>query len=143
MKPVKQTICNFQTGNCVQACVASMFELPLKEVPNFMMGGTDHFLTHLRKWCDGLGIVALDVSFEYYSEAEDFLKDCYVIAIGKSPRITPEVTKKILHAVVWFNGKIVHNPYPHPHPSGKDLDGDPDFFTVFILKDPSKLKERH
>jgi len=143
MKPVMQTICNFQTGNCVQACVASIFELPLDQVPNFMMGGPDHFRAHLNWWCYKIGIVALDICFGD-ADAEALIFDSWVIAVGKTPRLEewdgldPEYREKYKdarHAVVWHNGKIAHDPYPN----GKGLIGKPELFTVFIIKDPSKL----
>uniref|UniRef100_A0A6M3L7U6 Uncharacterized protein n=1 Tax=viral metagenome TaxID=1070528 RepID=A0A6M3L7U6_9ZZZZ len=133
MIPIQQTICNFQTGNCMQACVASIFELPLEKVPNFMMGGTDHYGTHLQKWCDQFGIVALDISFKDES-AESLIRDCYVIAVGKSPRIDdknedyPENYKKkykdAKHGVVWYNGKMVK------------------WFTIHTLKEKASLVNR-
>lgn len=36
MKPVYQTVVDPNIGNCMQAVVASMFELPLNKVPNFI-----------------------------------------------------------------------------------------------------------
>jgi len=145
MKPVMQKICNLQTGDCCRACVASIFELPLESVPNFMMGGNDHFQTYLNRWCDQFGIVAINARFE-----DDFLldtlKDCYMIAIGKGQRDEswekndPEYKEKykdFQHGVVWFNGKLVHDPYP----GGTGLDGKPEFFMIFVIKDPSKRGE--
>jgi len=126
----------------MQACVASIFELPLEKVPNFMMGGSNHYAIHLKKWCDRLGVVALDISFQY-NDDKKLIKDCYVVAVGKSPGTNDgvddpeykECYKNAQHAVVWLNGKMVHD----PHPSGRGLAGDPDRFTVFIIKDPSKI----
>lgn len=43
MKKVYQTIVDEHKGNCMQAAVASLFELPLEEVPNFIEHGTDWF----------------------------------------------------------------------------------------------------
>ena len=127
MIPVMQTICNCQTGNCMQACVASIFELPLEAVPNFMMGGNDHFDTHLKKWCDSIGVVAIDIAFND-QDAKANIFDCYTTAHVK------DGPKDLWHAVVWFNDKLVHDPYP----GGITFDSEPTLFTVFIIKNPSK-----
>lgn len=54
MKPVRQTIFGHEEGNCAQACVASLLELPLGAVPNFrkerdqQQAMTDFFRYHKR-----------------------------------------------------------------------------------------------
>lgn len=37
MKKIYQTVIDKGTGNCMQAAVASLFELPLNDVPNFIL----------------------------------------------------------------------------------------------------------
>jgi len=137
-----QKICNLQTGDCARACIASIFELPIDAVPNFMMGGSDHYRTHLNRWCDQLGIVAVDIGF-HDSKLKYLINDCYVIAAIKSQRdhtwedMDPEYKEKYkdaMHAVVWYNGKVAHDPYP----GGKPPDEEPELFTVFIIKNPAK-----
>ena len=41
MIPVKQTIVDKDHGDCTRACIASLLELELKEVPNFCESGDD------------------------------------------------------------------------------------------------------
>jgi hypothetical protein len=43
MKKVYQTIINKNNGDCMQACIASLFELELNEVPNFIKLGDRWF----------------------------------------------------------------------------------------------------
>lgn len=38
MKPVDQTTFGFPGGNCFSACIASLLEMPLDDVPYFMHG---------------------------------------------------------------------------------------------------------
>lgn len=125
MKRVKQTIIDFEKGDCFRACVASIFELPIGSVPNFMMDGKEKFSHHLESWCNRLGLKAIDITTDDLS----VINECYVIAGGASPR-----NKNFNHAVVWLNGKIIHD----PHPSNDGINGDPKMFTVFIIKDASK-----
>ena len=49
MKPVDQTDWTPKTGDCFRACVASIFELPIESVPNFMEEGDDHFKVDIGK----------------------------------------------------------------------------------------------
>lgn len=66
MKPVHQT--NFQrgTGNCFAACLASILEMPLEEVPNFCHEGSDAdgstWLERTARWLEerGRGFVFLN-----------------------------------------------------------------------------------
>ena len=39
MKPVDQMIIDCETGDCWRACIASMFEMELEQVPKFMENG--------------------------------------------------------------------------------------------------------
>ena len=64
MKPVNQTIINFRQGNCIQACVASIFELELSEVPNFMEYGTDNFDERMDEYCDKFGLYPMDLTIQ-------------------------------------------------------------------------------
>ena len=49
MKPVYQTIFGKENGNCLQAVVASVLELPLDEVPHFISFG-DEWLDSYREF---------------------------------------------------------------------------------------------
>jgi predicted subunit of tRNA(5-methylaminomethyl-2-thiouridylate) methyltransferase len=49
MKPVKQTIFGLG-GNCFAASIASILELPVEEVPNFMAIETADYWTPMREW---------------------------------------------------------------------------------------------
>jgi hypothetical protein len=126
MVPIDQTILNLKTGDCMAACVASIFEVRLEQIPNFMENGAKDFNEKLDTWADAIGLRTIDMRLE---TSEDILRDCYVIAVGPSPR-DPENHN---HSIVWYNGKMVHD----PHPSRDGIVGEPEVFTVFIVKDLS------
>ena len=103
MIPVMQTILSPPFGDCFRACVASILELTIDEVPNFN--------TYLA-WYDALqwflgdyGLYALDLRLISGASAKDFLRGYYIVS-GKSPRFD------CLHAVVGRDGNIVHDPFP-------------------------------
>ena len=99
---------NGKEGDCWRACVASIFELPIEDVPHFVTLGdrnrTKEYIKFLykRRW----GIYSVT------TENEDFpciTKDEheYYFAIGPSPRF-----KNATHMVVCHKGEIVHDPAP-------------------------------
>ena len=127
MIPVKQTISNFVNGNCMQACVASIMEVPLETIPNFMCDGEEFYERNLNAWLKYQNFITIDVVIDKYNTG--MLKDCYVIATGESPR-SPDLN----HAVVYYNGKMVHD----PHPDNTGIIGDPKMYTVFVSRNPAE-----
>ena len=131
MIPVNQTILDDITGNCFQACVASIFEFPIEQMPNFweQTQNVTEFWKLNDKWTtDNLGCRC--VSFQLNGKNKHLIDDVLCVACAKSPR------GDIDHAVVWKN-KIIHD----PHPSNEGLSEEPDTFTLFIPLDPNKTKE--
>jgi hypothetical protein len=114
MKPIDQTIfalpqCDPNStirGNCVQAALASVLELPLQDVPHcsYHMGHSvflEFLKGHRLAWIK----TPIDIKFEGYH-----------LICGVGPRtqlgidgITPF---PLWHCVVGFNGKIIHDPHP-------------------------------
>ena len=123
MKRINQTIMNFKNGNCMQACVASILEKDLDEVPNFMSQGDSRFFKILKKYFSDLNIDLINVHPDYQED----IYDHYAIAIGTSPR-----NKKQNHSVVWFQGKVVHD----PHPDNSGIASKPKSFWIFTVKNP-------
>ena len=134
MLPITKKICNFKTGDCFRACVASILELQIEYVPNFMSDGPNCFDQNLREWGDRNGFRAIDIQIEGTNDIKNIdlvLRDCYVIATGESPR-----NKKYFHSVVWFNGELLHD----PHPDRTGISGTPRMFTVLVLKEVRYIK---
>lgn len=121
MVPVDQT--QFRSdghhGNCFQASVASILELPLDSVPNFAEVHGSYFMKGFRAWVAerGLGTV-------YLNGCATWPGGAHSIATGKSPR------GNFLHSVVWFGRRIAHD----PHPSRDGIVGDPHEFIILAAK---------
>lgn len=119
MTPVYQTIFTPPHGNCLQACVASLLNLRLEDVPNFM-------LTPGPDWYDGFVSYMLQHNlYPIYIDADAVTEDGrspigYHLIQGKSPRGQHD------HVVVAHEGDIVHD----PHPDGGDLE-DQRYVIVF------------
>ena len=138
MKPVMQTDETFETGNCGEACLASILEIKLSDIPPLHNpeDPTDGhtYCKNLREFVSQFGLSYIDLAMNEGHKPEEFFKDCWVIATGLSPRATEGWHR---HGVVWRNGKIVHD----PHPSNAGLETI-DMYGVFINKDPSISKKK-
>ena len=88
-----------QSGNCLAASLASVLELPLSKIPEFENMGKKWF-SKLTKWLETLGLYPV-------IWREEVVLPGYYFVIGQSPR-----DKKITHQVVYFNGKMIHDPHP-------------------------------
>lgn len=132
MKPVTQTIFNAERGDCFAACLASILELELDEVPNFH---GENWLFRYNRWLKPFNLVLYDVTFPKGTNQHPV---GYSILAGTSPRYAPA-----LHAVVCLDGTIVHD----PHPNGEPV-LDRKCYTIIALRDPAlgvtlqKLKEK-
>lgn len=108
MKKVYQTVTKRGHGNCLAACVASILELPLTVVPNFITYSNAmwmrEFMQFLRGWdCEFVGC-------KYGTDVLTYTKgvDGYYIVNGRSTfhRENPPV----YHSVVFKDGGLVHDP---------------------------------
>lgn len=131
MKPIDQTIFGFEKGNCFQACIASILEKPINSIPNFSDGD---FRDNIIKWMKDSNNRLMEIECnDFISDVDLFnmiFKDIYIIATGTSPR-SPRNENK-LHAVIYHNGELVHD----PHPDRKGIIGSPKCITFFIDKNP-------
>lgn len=133
MKPVTQTIIGRgpkfgeECGNCLQAALASVLELPLEEVPHFCFDATEddadsRWFVTMNAWLRerfGLSVVYLTIGNSWKPEG-------YHLMSGTSPRGS-------MHETVGFKGEIVHD----PHPAGGGVSGDI-LVGIFYVSDPAK-----
>ncbi len=112
MKPVMQTTLGEDKGNCMSACIASMLEMPIREVPTFLDKET--WVRDLNDWLHQYGLFYLEIKWNPFPIQLSAPVLC--IASGKSPR------GNFLHCVI---GKIkpvslykadmelIHDPHPN------------------------------
>jgi hypothetical protein len=138
MSPVDQTIFlppqfdpnSTVRGNCVQASIASVLELPLSAVPHCAHMTHSIFKTFLKQ--HGLGWIKTPV---------DDVHEGYHLIAGIGPRtqfgVDGVTAFPVNHCVVGFNGEIVHD----PHPSRAGLQCQEEFWW-FITLNPAKAEGR-
>lgn len=105
MNPVMQTVLG-RHGNCYSACLASLFEIPLDQVPNFFdVAGDDDsaWWGEVRSWLRARGFGVITVLVDENSRLDLF--DGWFIVGGESCR-------GIGHATIWRDGQLVHDPHP-------------------------------
>jgi len=126
MIPVTQTkvcICDKEgkeivRGNCLPACVASILEIPISEVPNvevfYHMEGDTYWAEVMQTFLSSKGwewsgddrYQVFHPEFEMVNDVlKEDLKDTYYLAIGNSPR-------GIRHVCIYQNGVLAHDPHP-------------------------------
>lgn len=131
MRPVHQTLFVPKpgdpkaTGNCMAACVASLLELDLDNVPNFAADPRDTWWQGFQEWLVDRGWVAVVLDGDYPWPG-------YSAASGKSPR------GDYKHLVIHRGGKLVHD----PHPAGTGLAGEPEDQWVLVPLDPGEWVRR-
>jgi len=121
MKPVDQEFMHESVsrhGDCFRACVASLLELRLEDVPHFNQLASDagdviEWSTLFVKWCADRGV-------DFYSTEGDAPPPGWAIMSGTTER------GDWLHSVVAFAGILRHD----PHPSRAGLKNVRDFIVL-------------
>jgi hypothetical protein len=122
MRPLEQTILAPPDGNCFAACVASVLEMPLDDVPNFV--GQDWF-QQWQVWLAKRNLQLLTFTIGPYDE---WRPSGYALLGAQSPR------GDFLHSVVCRDGKIVWDPHPQ-----RDMGvGEWRDWTIFAVLDPAR-----
>ena len=124
MKPVYQTDFSAGKGNALQACVATLFSLPLEDIPNFIEA--EDYRVALQEWLQIRNLSFLKVSLQAGKIAFPTPKSLCILA-GNSPR------GNYRHAVVarsLASGEfeIVFD----PHPDNTGITGEPLWAGFFV-----------
>ena len=120
MIPVEQTILHDPDkgliGNCLQACIASILNKSIDQVPHFVARKKADWFDVMNDWLlQNAGVEAMMIS-----EDSNIAPSGYAILNGKSPRGS-------MHSVVILNGELAHD----PHPAGGGII-EPTSYTIFV-----------
>ena len=109
MRPVKQT----EVWNCVQACIASIFELEMTDLPTIL---ASRWLEQVMAWAETVGLGVLLFSMAAGCDrGKDFPKGWAIGGVG-----SPSDENPFMHAVVCWNGFIVWDPLLGEQPGTED-----------------------
>lgn len=104
MTPVDQTH-DYELGNCLQACVASVLDKKLEDVPDFLKLYGPRWFPELRTWLGQFGKHAAYVSTANSLISHVYPHELHWIGVGDGPR-------GVRHAVVCLHNEVVHDPHP-------------------------------
>jgi hypothetical protein len=109
MIKVMQTLFGPTEGNCFPACLASILELDLVEIPNFfyLYPDVDKANEEISAWLLERNLFGPSVSFTSKEVFDRYMDNApYSIVCGKSPRFDCN------HSVVFYRNIMVHDPHP-------------------------------
>lgn len=123
MKPVDQTRFGKPHGNCMQACIASILEVPLSEVPDPPVPEVE--TEWFEEYCERLAAIRVQlVTITFEGAQWNVPHGLYCILSGPGPRFHTDGTS-IEHAVVGVSrreGNVLHFDIVHdPHPSRQGI----------------------
>jgi len=124
MIAIDQTILDPEKGDCVPACVASVLEIPISEVPHVCLLYEDEWVRHLNDFLRQYGVYLV-------SMPANLLEEVAVPLFGYHLMGGPSV-RGVKHCVVGKDGRLVHD----PHPSRAGL-LEIEFYDVFVTTNPS------
>lgn len=128
MKPIDQTIFGDKKGNCFAACIASILELALEDVPNFCVEYPETWYDELNTWLRARGLFAMGFNAPDAAFFRNHMRGAWCIVSGPGPR-------GCLHSTVWRDGEMQHD----PHPSREGIESAIDVI-VFGLLEPAQLR---
>jgi len=111
----KQTILDDTNGNCLAACISSLLDANIDDVPN----PQKDWWHEVNKWLlENHACEMMNITFN-----ENHMPSIPMIAVGDSPNYPG---KK--HAVLWKNKKMIFD----PSPNDKGLNGKPEYYIVLL-----------
>ena len=114
-----------ERGNCWQAAVASVLELPLNEVPDIQQYDENmEWFDKFREWLEQYGLGAIGLA----TGGNITLQGYHLIECKSTTLKNGE-----LHVVVGLNGEVVHDPNPNVTTLGEVVD-----YIIFTLLDPAR-----
>lgn len=126
---VHQTKFGEGAGNCFSACIASLLELPLEEVPFFC--ADVNWRESTDRWLSPRGYFYMDVTLKGDMRDELCRFWGYHVISGDGPR-------GLRHSVIGLAGRMVFD----PHPSGEGLIGDDFGYGFLVPLDPGATREQ-
>lgn len=120
MTPVQQDKFGEGEGNCFAACVATLLDLPLAEVPNFCIAAPPrNWWAEFQDWLRDRGCYAVEVRTKGLIVALPYFP-VHVVLSGRSPR--GDFDHSVVGVAAECGGfKMCHD----PHPSGAGIEGEP------------------
>lgn len=118
MKPVYQTRFGKTDGNCLAACLASIFEVHIDSIPDF--GTTDSWYDKFKNYM--VETFDLQPADSRVAGLNGWKPRGYHLISGRSPRYDCD------HSIVGLSGKPIHDPFPDGDCELESYDN----YTIFV-----------
>ena len=112
MTPQKLTISSPDNGDCLRACIASLLDLPIEQVPNFMDNGKGNDGLWFSDPQDGMNAFLLRNGYEYtgYGHPKEAIQLCagvdgYYVGVVNSVNFVGST-----HAVIFHGLELAFDP---------------------------------
>jgi hypothetical protein len=124
MKPVDQTKFGRLAGNCMQACIASILEIPIEEAfDSSPYGPGKEWWNPFQEWCEdhGLGVLYFD------HDSQTIIGNCYGIAcvslegVDEGHAVVGKYEMFSVGDVLHWRMTVEHNPNPRNCPPIKEV----------------------
>lgn len=128
MIPVNQTDSTKERGNCQQACVATLFNLELEQVPNFRLFDDDKWWPEFLDFIWGLGFEVI----KYVEDNSEIIPTVNGYVLG-----TIETGYGVEYGhqvIVDTKGLIIHDPMPNNPCNGKNVITDGTLKYWYLIK---------
>lgn len=120
MRPVMQTSLTLQSGNCFAACVASLLDLPLSDVPNFAVAGEDWWFKSFVAWVGSRGLQACGARLPEEASRVPLETPCI---LGVPSTLLPGALHAVVGVATDKGWRILHDPHPAaPFPHQEPVD---------------------
>lgn len=86
-------------GNCLQACLAAVFGLPIDAVPDFTQSHPADWMDDMKAWLSFGG-------YEWHFDSDD------KVPTGALYIVNGQSARGVRHSTVWRDGAMVHDPHP-------------------------------
>lgn len=146
LHPVTQTVLDRLTGNCLSACIASVFGFDLEDVPNFCdetivenREDRTYWFSWLRKWLNCFGVDTFMVDSGLDTWLGCLAEGTIVIAGGKSPRYDNGMHAIVMRVETDTDGNKQWKTVWDPHPSRDGIKGDVMDVMIFYPVVPLKM----
>lgn len=138
MKEVYQDKFGVDDGNCFQACIASIFEIPISTIPHFCQEYpySDEWYREFNKWLDQFGYCTMNFQPGKDENKKAWIEWLEISNFYAVAGVSSTLSANVEHAVVIKGTDIVHDPMGKNRP--KFTFDDIIDIQVILVKDPSR-----
>ena len=119
-----------EQGNCMQACIASILEIPLEEAFDTTLYPDETWFDKFNEWLAGYQLACV-----YFESSKEHPIRCTEILGYHINEVWSGSLKNTKHAVVCHNDRLVHNPNERCQETNGNIG-----VYMFICLNPAKWK---